>query len=86
MDLKVVKESFFEIPISSLILRSYWLLGSPCCVTTLLYTAVVYILQINLTKQGEVGLIFVFRFLFFAFRFSYFEYQNSIFRPIRMSK
>ena len=27
MDLKVVKESFFEIPISSLILRSYWLLG-----------------------------------------------------------
>ena len=28
---KVVKESFFEIPISSLILCSYWLLGSPLC-------------------------------------------------------
>ena len=27
MDLKVVKEVFFEIPISSLIVSSYWLLG-----------------------------------------------------------
>ena len=35
MDIKVVKESFFEIPISPLILRSYWLLGSPCCAATL---------------------------------------------------
>ena len=24
-----------EIPVSSLIVRSYWLLGSPCCVTTI---------------------------------------------------
>ena len=35
MDLKVFKELLFEIPISSLIERSYRLLGSPCCVTTL---------------------------------------------------
>ena len=35
MDLKIVKEFIFEIPISSLIVRSYRLLASPCCVTTL---------------------------------------------------
>ena len=33
MDLKVVKDSFVQIPISSLIIRSYRMLRCPWCVT-----------------------------------------------------
>ena len=47
--LKVVRESFFEIPISSLILRSYW--ESLLCD----YSIVVdYILEINLTDRKKI--------------------------------
>ena len=45
MDLKVVKDSFFQIPISSLIVRSYRMLRSPVVID--------YILEINLTKRKK---------------------------------
>ena len=54
MDLKVVEELFFEITILSLILRSYWRLGSPMVVD--------YILEINLTKRKKYLRMVLFTF------------------------
>ena len=57
IDLIVVKESFFEIPISSLILRSYWLSQLLAVGEALLCDYLMvddYILEINLTKRKKI--------------------------------
>ena len=48
---------FFEIPISSMILRSYWLLGESLLCDYPMVTD--YILETNLTKRKQIKNVFI---------------------------